>query len=330
VSKTHQNELALLLACCQAARDAKVPWWQVTRAVERAGSAAALVHGPWEAHDGWEVAVARALSLHYSRQSAVELETRIDSWQQAGIEFVSINDAAYPVSLRVTFNAPPFITLRGGIGPPDARGVAVVGTRNPSDEGLRRASRLGRELAEDGVTVVSGLALGIDSAAHEAAIGAGGRTLAVLGHGLAMPVYPKANRDLAEIIVTQGALISQFLPPTPPTRSTFPMRNMVTSGIAQGTVVVEAGQTSGARHQAGLAVRHGKRVWLLESLVANFDWAREFSAQPGVKVISSVSEVISDLREPAVVIEEAERGLPSIPPEERMPRRETDDLALFR
>jgi DNA processing protein len=135
------------------------------------------------------------------------------------------------------------------------------------------------------------LALGIDAAAHEAALDAGGRTVAVLGTGINR-VYPPANRDLAVRILERGAQVSQFWPDAPPTRVTFPMRNVVTSGMALGTVVVEASGTSGARLQARLCLEHGKRLFLLRSLVMHEEWARRYAERPGSTVIDSVDEVV--------------------------------------
>ena len=151
-----------------------------------------------------------------------------------------------------------------------------------------------------GATVLSGLALGIDAAAHSGALEAGGRTVAVLGHGLLRPIYPAQNRLLAEeILDSSGALVSQFQPDAPPTRGTFPLRNVVMSGMVQGTVVVEASKTSGARMQARSAAEQGKRVWLLESLVERFEWADEFAVRyrDRTRVVKDVSDVLSELHD---------------------------------
>ena len=125
-----------------------------------------------------------------------------------------------------------------------------------------------------GVSIVSGLARGIDTAAHQAALDVGGRTIAVFGTGITM-VYPAENADLvARIIDTGGLVVSQFFPTATPSAWTFPRRNEVTSGISQGTVVIEASQKSGARMQARLAYEHGKQVFLVESLATSQEWAR--------------------------------------------------------
>lgn len=329
-----RSELVALLACCQAMQDAGLPWWQLARAVERAGSVLPLLAGPWEPADRWEYEVAAALARHLRHGSLEVWGGKLSEWLEVNsqLRFITILDEAYPPSLRLIFNPPPFLTLRGDLAVADMRGVAVVGTRQPSPEGVRRARRLARELASAGITVFSGLAKGIDTAAHQGAIDAGGRTVGVVGHGLLRPVYPAENRGLAEAISSSGALVSQFRPDTPPSRSTFPMRNAVMSGLSQGTVVVEASHTSGARLQARLAAEHGKRVWLLESLVADFPWAREFHAKysPSTRVISDVSEVLEEIRTEGEIAAAASRHyLPPVPSAEEARRPGAEPMQLF-
>jgi DNA processing protein len=171
--------------------------------------------------------------------------------ERAGARLVTVLDEEYPARLRAIFNLPPFLFIRGTMLGSDARAVAVVGTRSPSDQGIARARQMAGVLAAEQVTVVSGLAQGIDTAGHTAALVSGGRTIAVLGQGVATPIFPAANRDLAERICAAGALVSQFWPSAHPASWTFPRRNIVTSGISQGTVVVEAAATSGAKMQLG-------------------------------------------------------------------------------
>ena len=296
------RELPVVLAECEAAQSARIPWWQVARTVARVGSAEALISEPWEPVDRWEYDVAKALGTFLRADGAEHWAAAVDEWLIAmpELRFVTILDETYPTNLRRVFNPPPFLVWRGDDDGQDVRAVAVVGTRSPSRDGLARAKRLGRGLAEEGVTVLSGLARGIDSAAHAGALEAGGRTVAVLGHGLLLPVYPRENRRLAdEILAARGALVSQFLPETPPTRGTFPLRNVVMSGMAQGTVVVEASKTSGARMQARFAAEQEKRVWLLQSLVDEFEWAAEFAARyrDRTRVVSDVSDVLDELHD---------------------------------
>lgn len=199
------------------------------------------------------------------------------------------------MNLREVYNRPPFLFTRGRLWSADDRSVAVVGTRSASDEGKRLARTLAAELATAAVTVVSGLALGIDTAAHLGALEAGGRTIAALGHGIDRPVYPAANRQLASRIVAsgQGALVSHFIPDAPPTRQTFPMRNVVTSALSLGTVVIEAGPTSGAKQQAERCLEHGKQLFLVDHLVMSQEWAKQAAARPGAVVVRSVDDILA-------------------------------------
>jgi DNA processing protein len=222
-----------------------------------------------------------------------------------GIGLTTVLDEMYPVNLRTIFNLPPFLFYRGELREGDARAVAVVGTRQSSPQGLRRAGEMARLLTEHDVTVLSGLARGIDTSAHRATVEAGGRTIAVLGSGIRR-IYPAENEELACEIIENGAVVSQFWPDTAPTRFTFPRRNVTMSGMGQGTVVIEASETSGAKMQARYALQHGKRVWLLRSLVAERDWAREYVHGRGAKEVESVDEIVNDLRSPAAVKQRAD------------------------
>ncbi|MGH8546701.1 MAG: DNA-processing protein DprA, partial [Gammaproteobacteria bacterium] len=149
-------------------------------------------------------------------------------------------------------------------------------TREASREGLDAAARISEGLVRAGFTIISGMAAGIDTAAHEAALIVGGRTVAVMGTGLDHR-YPPENSGLANRIVESGgALLSQFLPHQPPAKWTFGLRNATMSGLALATVVVEATGMSGAKMQARLALQHGRPVFLLTSLVSAESWAREY------------------------------------------------------
>jgi DNA processing protein len=158
---------------------------------------------------------------------------------------------------------------------------------------LRQAAELAEGLAARGVPVISGLATGIDTAAHVAALGVGGRTVAVIGTGLRR-AYPKENAELQHRISEEGLVLSQFLPDAPPTKTSFPMRNAVMSGYAVATVVVEAAWRSGARMQARLALEHGRPVFLLDTLLEH-DWARDYASRPGATVVRDVEDVLSRL-----------------------------------
>lgn len=222
--------------------------------------------------------------------------SRVQHWRDEldalDARLVTVLDDAYPVNLRMVHDHPPFLFVRGSVEPADDRAIAVVGTRTPSSEGARAAHRIAGALAERDITVVSGMASGIDTAAHAGALNAGGRTLAVFGTGISR-IYPASNRSLASAITKSGATMSQFWPAMAGSRWSFPVRNIVTSGLSLGTVVVEAGPTSGARQQAEHALRHGKRLFLLQRLVEHQRWAKELIGTPGVFAIDDTEEILS-------------------------------------
>lgn len=168
-------------------------------------------------------------------------------------------DAAYPAHLRAIPTAPDELHVRGELLESDALAVAVVGSRRATPYGLEVAETLAADLAARGVTIVSGLARGIDTAAHRGALRVGGRTVAVLGSGVDV-VYPPENARLAEEIVARGALVSQFAPGTPPMPHHFPTRNAVIAGLSLAVVVVEAAERSGSLITARLAAELGREV----------------------------------------------------------------------
>ena len=250
----HVSLLALL-------RVKEVNWHFIAREAQRPGGLERLLEGEAaeESQEAREtLMLLRAAAREDLAGRRAEVAQMIDAAAAEGAALTTVLDDDYPANLRTIFNLPPFLFYRGELRDDDARAVAVVGTRKPSAQGIRRARQMARKLAEHGVTVLSGLARGIDTAAHEACLEAGGRTIAVIGSGIRR-VYPPENGGLAESISLRGAVVSQFWPDAAPARYTFPLRNVVTSGMGQGTVVIEATATSGAKMQARLALEHGKR-----------------------------------------------------------------------
>ena len=212
------------------------------------------------------------------------------AWQAHGYRLLSILDDDYPVRLRGVQQAPPVIFTLGSVIADDPA-VSVVGSREASAAGLAMAADLARALTARHMTVVSGLARGIDTAAHRAALDAGGRTVAVVGTGIGR-VYPAENRELQNEIAERGLVLSQFWPDAPPQKHTFLMRNATMSGYGLATVVIEAGETSGARAQARMAVEHGRQVILTNQVVAQNQWAARLVGRPGVHVANSVDDVM--------------------------------------
>ena len=292
LTSTHRDLLAL---CGLTAAGDRCDWGVIARQAHRERSLVGLVagdvieSGKRAARTGWVVSVASAddWQAAYARADA-----EFQAAAAAGARLTTVLDDDYPINLRFVHNLPPFLFYRGQLDPDgDARSIAVVGTRSATQQGLVRASLMARLLTESGIAVTSGLARGIDTAAHQAALDAGGRTLAVLGNGITQ-VAPRQNRALAEDIARFGGLVvSQFFPTANPAQWTFRKRNEVTSGISQGTVVIEASQTSGAKMQARLAYEHGKRVFLVKSLVSTQQWACDMVDEGRAIAVERVEDI---------------------------------------
>lgn len=216
-------------------------------------------------------------------------EADIRRWSNRGMTLLTVLDGDYPENLRAVHDRPPFILVAGRLTAADARSVAVVGARMASPRGRAQARAIAGHLVDAGYVVASGLAAGIDTAAHTAALDSGGRTIAVIGTGLER-AYPPENAGLQRRIGARCAVISQFWPDSPPSRRSFPMRNAVMSGLALATVVVEASDTSGSRMQARLALAQGRPVFLLASMLDR-DWARQCAAGPGAHVVRRPSDI---------------------------------------
>ena len=270
-------ERAALVALLRT-RPGRLGWPEITAQVLEAGSALAV----------WSRLVPPTLAgtaPDETERAAADLQR----WASRGLTVCTVLDARYPARLRAVHQAPPVLFGRGTMVPGDPA-VSVVGSRNASGPGLAMAGGIARLLAGQGVTVTAGLALGIDTAAHRAALAAGGRTVAIIGTGINR-VYPAENRALHQEIAARGLLLSQFWPDAPAQRHTFLMRNATMSGYGLATVVVEAGEHSGARAQARIAVGHGRPVILTDLVVQRNAWARALVTRPGVQVADSPDTV---------------------------------------
>jgi DNA processing protein len=214
---------------------------------------------------------------------------QVSAWRDQQIGLLTVRGSDYPANLIAIPERPPLIFVLGDLLPADSRSVAVIGSRRATSDGKLMARAIVGELVDAGYTVNSGLAAGIDTAAHTEALSRGGRTVAVIGTGV-LRCYPPQNTGLKRQIAQRGAVLSQFWPEDPPRRENFPLRNGVMSGISLATVVVEASATSGARVQARISLAQGRPVILSESLLTQ-EWARELSQQPGAHVVAAASEV---------------------------------------
>ncbi|MGH3477864.1 MAG: DNA-processing protein DprA [Pseudonocardiaceae bacterium] len=273
------QERATLVALVQELPQA-ASWPGVVAEIIEAGSARAV----WDAHHDQQ--------LFDTEPPApiAEAARQIAGWRAAGLDVHTFRDVSYPAQLREIHQVPPVLFSRGILRPGEPA-VSVVGSRRASEQSLDWASEVSAALGSAGITVVSGLAAGIDTAAHTAALDAGGRTVAVLGTGINR-VYPAVNRDLQERIAGEGLVLSQFWPDAAATKKSFPLRNATMSGYGRATIVVEAGETSGARIQARVGVEHGRPVILRDCVVRGNEWAAALQHRPGVHVVSSVDEVL--------------------------------------
>jgi DNA processing protein len=297
------EERAALVALLRE-RPGQQRWAEITASVLEAGSARAV----------WQREVPPVLVRSPGEPDPLDAAAgQIRRWADRGWRLLSILDDDYPARLRAIHQAPPVLFTRGTLIRDDAA-VSVVGSRTASSRGLAIAAGVARELAARGVTVLGGLALGIDTAAHRAALAAGGRTVCVIGTGLDR-AYPAGNQDLQEQIAARGLVLSQFWPGAPPQRHNFLMRNATMSGYGLATVVVEAGEQSGSRAQARIAVEHGRPVILTSLVVDRNEWARGLAGRPGVHVagsLRSVLDVVDELiAEPAAVRAALHRLAPS-------------------
>jgi len=250
-----------------------------------------------------EVASALNVPLQVGRQvvkagrSMEAAEKKLAAAERCGARVVTFWDEEYPERLKGISDPPALLYVRGENSPLYQYAVAVVGTRTPSEHGRRMAVRIARELATTGVTVVSGMAMGIDSLAHEGALSAGGRTIAVLGSGVDV-VYPPSNRQLYERIIAQGAVFTEYPPGTGPDRHHFPQRNRIISGLSLGTVIVEAGAKSGALITAKLALEQGRELFAVPGAAGDMKSAgvNQLLRDGAAHLVEKGSEVVEHLK----------------------------------
>ncbi len=216
--------------------------------------------------------------------------------QEKGIDLLCLNDPQYPPNLAAIADPPAVLFVRGSIEPRDLVSVAVVGSRAASPMGLAFTERLCIDLAQAGVSIVSGLAVGIDSAAHRGALKAKGRTLAVLGCGLDVD-YPRRNEKLRVEISESGGILTEFPLETPPAPGHFPMRNRIISGLALGVVVVEAAHRSGSLITARLALEQGREVFAVPGMAQHYRSVGPHRLlKQGAKLVESAEDILEEIR----------------------------------
>ena len=229
-------------------------------------------------------------------EKTIDLKAELERIEKFGAWIITQQSAEYPPGLRELHNPPIVLYVWGTVTKDDWRAVGGVGSRKTSHYGLESAKKLSYQLAYAGLTVVSGLARGIDTAAHQGALAAKGRTLAVIGSGV-MDLYPPENAGLAEKIAASGAVISEFPMTFPPSTQTFPYRNRIVAGWGKGVLVVEAGAKSGALITAEQAIENGRLVYAVPGQI---DRPTSFGSnrliQQGAKLIMSASDILDDLQ----------------------------------
>ena len=210
------------------------------------------------------------------------------------IKIITYQDELYPAKLMNIYDRPPFLYVRGNLNNDDIN-IAVVGSRLASTYGKYTTERISRELALKGLTIVSGMARGIDSVAHRGALTAHGRTIAVLGSGLDV-IYPPENKKLFTDIIQNGAVISEFPPGTPPLSTNFPTRNRIISGMSYGVVIVEAGEKSGSLITARLALEQGREVFAVPGSIdsAGSRGTNKLIKQ-GAKLIENIDDILEEI-----------------------------------
>lgn len=229
-----------------------------------------------------------------SARQRFDLDAEIAKVERLGAWIVTLADAHYPSNLRKLPDTPPVLYVRGSLQAEDERALSIVGTRKSSTYGRDAAHHFAKQLAEYGVTIVSGLAHGIDSTAHRGALDGKGRTIAVLGCGIDR-IYPTGNQKLAQDIIQSGALISEFPIGVPPESRNFPRRNRVISGLSLGVLVVEAPEKSGAMITASMAAEQGREVFAVPgNIFSQSSGGTNRLIQDGAKLVMDVADILDE------------------------------------
>lgn len=275
---TREVEIAALVALLQTSKKGTA-WGTIAARVSAEGSAKALLHATGE-----------TLFPSPEVDAGIEkAEVQVREWYAKGFRLTTVLDDDYPTRLRDIREMPPFLFYEGNLRAYD-RGMSVVGSRRASARGGSLAADVARLLVEEDLTVIAGLAEGIDTAAHRAALDAGGRTVAFVGTGINRN-YPASNAELQTEIAQRGLVLSQFYPDASPTKQSFPIRNVAMSGYGLATIVIEAGEHSGSRIQARVAGQHGRPVILVDRVAESTSWGSALVGNPNVYVVSSMTEI---------------------------------------
>jgi DNA processing protein len=265
---------------------------------------------------GIDAGTVQAIGLKQNHEFVEKQLQRIDTYN---VRVITYLDPEYPLHLKEIYDAPPLLFVRGTLVEQDAFAVAIVGSRVASDYGKLMARRLANELTERGMTIVSGLARGIDTVAHRGCLEKNGRTIGVLGCGVDV-VYPAENKKLMHDIIESGAVISEFPMEAKPESTHFPRRNRIISGLSLGVVVVEAGQRSGALVTAEFALNQNREVFAVPGQVTSMrSKGTNRLIQEGAKLVSGVEDIVEEF---ASLLGRSQQSGPSILPEIRLSEEE--------
>ncbi|MBI4310523.1 MAG: DNA-protecting protein DprA [Chloroflexi bacterium] len=255
---------------------------------------------------------ARALSAVAALKARTDPDAEMARLERQGVHAFTWDDPGYPSRLKQIYDRPPLLFVKGALLPEDERSIAVVGTRRATAYGREAAAFLTRDLAQRGVAIISGLARGFDAIAHKTALDAGGRTIAVLGHGLDH-LYPPEHRALAADVAQCGALVSEYPLGVRPDAQNFPRRNRIMSGMSLGTLVIEAPEGSGAIWTVRHALEQDREVFCVPgSIFSPASLATNLLIQQGAKLVLSYKDVLEELNLADVVEQQLTFPMPAL------------------
>jgi DNA processing protein len=247
----------------------------------------------------------RSIDSLVTLRPSISIEAEMEKLERYKVKALTFEDPSYPSRLKEIYDYPPVLYVRGNLPADDEPCLAIVGTRRPTIYGKQVTEDIVTDLARSKITIISGLARGIDSVAHRAALDAGGKTIAVFGSGLDI-VYPGENARLAQAIMEQGALISEYPLGVKPRPENFPLRNRIMSGLSLGVLVVEAGEKSGAIITAHQAVEQNREVFAIPgSILSPASQGTNRLIQEGAKLIRDYTDILQELNL-TIVIQQAE------------------------
>jgi DNA processing protein len=237
----------------------------------------------------------RSVQVVITRRASISLDAEMEKLERYHVKALTWNDHQFPPRLKQIYDAPPVLYIRGNLVPEDEWSIAVVGTRHATMYGREVTEHIANELARSGITIISGLARGVDTIAHRSALEAGGRTIAVFGCGLDI-VYPAENLKLAQAIMEHGALVSDYPLGTKPKAENFPRRNRIMSGLSLGVLVTEAGKSSGALLTANLALEQNREVFAIPgSILSPTCRGTNHLIQNGAKLVLDANDILEEL-----------------------------------